>query len=134
MTNKPDPIDIEVGRRIRVRRAFLDKTQSDLGVALGVTFQQVQKYENGTNRLSASRLQTIAKFLGVAVTYFFGPLSNVEGAPIETELMSIDGAPELLRAYGAISDKVVRRRLVAFLESLGAEPLHGRGQASGGPA
>ena len=116
---RAESVDFEVGRRIRVRRIFLEKTQSDLGAALGVTFQQVQKYENGTNRLSASRLEKIAKFLGVAVSHFFGPLSNVEGAPIETKLMAVDGAPELLRAYEAISNKVARRRLVAFLESLG---------------
>lgn len=69
---KPDPIDIHVGRRIRMRRLWIEMTQETLAKALGITFQQLQKYEKGTNRVGASRLQAIAKVLEVAPSYFSG--------------------------------------------------------------
>lgn len=115
---RAESVDVEVGRRIRLRRVLLGKTQSDVADAIGVTFQQIQKYENGINRVSASALEKIAKFLDATVSHFFEPLSNHHGDPIETELMLIEGAPALLRAFSAIPDKVVRQRLVALAQSL----------------
>lgn len=69
-------VDLEVGRRIRERREALGRTQSDLAKGLGITFQQVQKYENAVNRVSASRLADAAAYLEIGVSYFFGPYSN----------------------------------------------------------
>ncbi|RUY60953.1 XRE family transcriptional regulator, partial [Mesorhizobium sp. M7A.F.Ca.CA.001.13.1.1] len=68
---KPNPIDIHVGSRIRLRRNMLGMSQEKLGENLGITFQQIQKYEKGTNRVGASRLQAIASILGVPVAFFF---------------------------------------------------------------
>lgn len=72
----PLPVDVHVGRRVAERRMSLGHTQSDLGKALGITFQQVQKYERGTNRISASKLWMTASFLGVGVEYFFSGLGQ----------------------------------------------------------
>lgn len=73
---KPHPIDVAVGLKIRTRRRLLRISQGDLGEKLGITFQQVQKYENGANRISASRLQVIADILNVPVSWFFEGLSE----------------------------------------------------------
>ncbi len=70
-TGKPHPVDIHVGARARMRRTLLGMTQTDLGDALGLTFQQVQKYENGNNRISASRLYDLYRVLDVPIEYFF---------------------------------------------------------------
>ncbi len=75
-TDGPDPIDLHVGERMRLRRAMLGKSQSEMGRALGVTFQQVQKYERGMNRISASRLFDVARCLTVPVGYFFEDLTE----------------------------------------------------------
>src|SRR6187200_3442617 len=76
---KPNPIDIHVGSRIRLRRTMIGMSQEKLGEALGITFQQIQKYEKGTNRIGASRMQQIATVMGVPVSYFFddAPGTNV---------------------------------------------------------
>src|SRR3954468_19767235 len=79
-TKTPNPIDIHVGSRLRMRRMMLGMSQEKLGEAFGLTFQQVQKYEKGTNRMGASRLQHAAEILGVSVPFFF------EGAPGGHEL------------------------------------------------
>ena len=68
---KPDPVDIHVGSRLRIRRLMLKMSQTDLAKTAGITFQQVQKYEKGTNRISSSRLQQFANVLDVQITYFF---------------------------------------------------------------
>ena len=78
----PNPIDRHVGSRVRMRRMLASVSQEKLGEALGLTFQQVQKYEKGANRISASRLQNIAKILGVPVSFFF------EGAPMGESLIA----------------------------------------------
>lgn len=75
-TKGKNPIDIEVGRRIRQHRKLLNLTQTDVGEAIGVKFQQVQKYETGANRVSASRLAAIASVLQMQVSEFFGPSSQ----------------------------------------------------------
>src|ERR1700730_13906470 len=82
----PNPIDRHVGSRVRMRRMMLNMSQEKLGDALGLTFQQVQKYEKGTNRIGASRLQQISLILQVPVSFFF------EGAPIVPGNHNIDGA------------------------------------------
>src|SRR5260370_19138020 len=76
----PSPIDMHVGKRVRMRRLMLDMSQAKLGDALGITFQQVQKYEKGTNRIGASRLYHIARILHVQVTFFFADAPDMPAA------------------------------------------------------
>src|SRR5690606_29449067 len=85
---KPNPIDVHVGSRIRLRRNMLGLSQEKLGENLGITFQQIQKYEKGTNRVGASRLQAISSILAVPVSYFF------EDAPVGTETAVNNGFAE----------------------------------------
>ncbi|SFR43133.1 helix-turn-helix domain-containing protein [Litoreibacter janthinus] len=89
----PHPVDIHLGRRLRHRRWVLGKTQGELADALGVRFQQVQKYESGTNRISASRLWDIAKALEVPIDHFFLGLEGC-GAEVEHEELQSDRVPE----------------------------------------
>ena len=129
---QPNPIDIHVGGRIRLRRTMLGMSQEKLGEQLGITFQQVQKYEKGTNRVGASRLQNIAAILGVPVAFFF------EDAPGDTGESSVDGMAEssstyvvnflssaeglqLNRAFVKISDQKVRRRIIDLVKAIAAE-------------
>ena len=129
---QPNPIDIHVGSRIRLRRTMLGMSQEKLGEALGITFQQVQKYEKGTNRVGASRLQNIAAILGVPVAFFF------EDAPGDAGDAAVDGLGEnsstyvvnflssseglqLNRAFVKISDPRVRRRIIDLVKALAAE-------------
>ena len=128
MANKsPDPIDVEVGRRIRLQRTSRGISQADLGKKIGVTFQQVQKYEKGANRVGASRLTRIAKVLGVPVSTFFGgPETAAEGGAateasrLDLEYLVVPGALRLLRAYGKIRESVLRRTIVMFVEKIAA--------------
>src|SRR3979411_826877 len=95
-TRNPNPIDKHVGSRLRMRRMMLGMSQEKLGDALGLTFQQVQKYEKGVNRVSASRLQHISQILQVPVPFFFeGAPGGSEGAP---------GAPSYINEFLATSD------------------------------
>jgi transcriptional regulator with XRE-family HTH domain len=105
-------------------------SQEKLGDALGLTFQQVQKYEKGTNRISASRLQQIAQVLGVTIDFLYGELSKSESQPgfgegasagYDAELLTSDSL-KLLRAYREIKDRKVRRRLVDLAQALAGEP------------
>lgn len=121
----PDPIDIEVGRRIRIQRMARGISQTELGEKVGVTFQQVQKYENGANRVGASRLTKIAKVLGVPVGTFFGGPGEADAAATEAtrldlEYLVMPGALRLLRAYGQIRESVLRRTIVTFVEKIAA--------------
>ncbi len=126
----PNPIDRHVGSRVRMRRMMLGMSQEKLGNALGLTFQQVQKYEKGTNRIGASRLQQIAHILQVPVAFFF------EGAPavtIGTRSEGMGEAPSpayvsdflatsdglaLTKAFTRISDSKLRRRIVDLVEQI----------------
>ena len=113
--------DVELGRRIRLRRVELRMSQSELGDKLGVSFQQVQKYEKGVNRVSSGRLQQIASALDVAVTFFY----DGDGKSREVEsLLFLDSSfsLRLLRAYTKIKDQAVQRQLVSLMESIAAEP------------
>ncbi len=85
-TGTPHPVDVHVGARVRLRRTLLGMTQSGLGDALGLTFQQVQKYEHGTNRISASRLYEMSRALDVPIEYFFEDMSpEVAASPLPTK-------------------------------------------------
>lgn len=125
-TKVPSPIDVHVGSQIRMRRKIIGMSQSALGEKLGITFQQVQKYEKGTNRVGASRLQGIANILGVEVSALFNGLaptcepdssSGNDMAGIQAFLTSSDGFA-LNQAFAKIKNGTVRRRIVALVSSL----------------
>jgi len=125
---KPNPIDTHVGSRIRLRRNMLGMSQEKLGENLGITFQQVQKYEKGTNRVGASRLQAIASILGVPVAFFFEDAPGQDVAPggfaeesptaFAVEFCSTPEGLQLNRAFYRIADPKVRRRIVDLVKSL----------------
>ena len=129
---KPNPVDTHVGSRVRLRRMLLGMSQERLGESMGLTFQQVQKYEKGVNRIGASRLFQISKILDVPVQFFFeeaphiGPASQVRGmaephseAFILEFLNSREGL-ELNRAFVKIGDAKVRKSIVDLVRALGA--------------
>jgi transcriptional regulator with XRE-family HTH domain len=129
---KPNPVDIHVGSRIRLRRNMLGMSQENLGENLGITFQQIQKYEKGTNRVGASRLQAIASILGVPVAFFFEDVPGQESvsgrgfAEDASTAFAVEfcGSPEglqLNRAFVKISDAKVRRRIIDLVKSLSAD-------------
>lgn len=107
MTSTPDPIDVEVGRRLAARRIALGYNQSDLARSVGKTFQQIQKYEKGTNRVSASVLFRFARFLGVPPAWFF-PEADAETGDVPTRpadiLASTRQGQELARIYTGLDD------------------------------
>lgn len=122
-----DPIDVHVGNRVHLRRNMLGISQQRLGEGLGITFQQIQKYEKGRNRISASRLQGIAELLSVPVSYFFEDLPSVD-APEETQLAdSVAGfvssreGIQLNRAFSGIEDYKLRRAIVNFVKAMAGE-------------
>ncbi len=125
----PDPVDVHVGKRLRQRRTLLGMSQEKLAQAFGVSFQQVQKYERGANRISASRLYLLTKILDVPVTYFFEGLPTVTPTQADTEAadtpdrMTSRETLELVRAYYRISDPVVRKRLVDLARALSREDM-----------
>lgn len=123
---RPNPIDIHVGGRIRLRRNMLGMSQEKLGEHLGITFQQIQKYEKGTNRVGASRLQAIASILEVPPAFFFedAPGSSTGGLEEESQtsyvvdfLTSSEGL-RLNRAFVRISDPKVRSRIIDLVRAL----------------
>lgn len=129
---KPNPIDAHVGGRIRMRRNMLGMSQEKLGESLGITFQQIQKYEKGTNRVGASRLQAIASILEVPPAFFFENAPTDEYTPIGglsedtsmTSVMEFCSSAEgiqLNRAFVKIGDPKVRRKLVDLVKALAAE-------------
>ncbi len=115
----PDPVDVHVGGRVRLRRTLLGMSQTDLAGALGLTFQQVQKYERGFNRIAASRLYHLCHILDVPVGYFFEGLK--EGAPTWSpdDVMVKRETLELVRAYYRIRDPKVRKALHAMTMAMG---------------
>ena len=132
-SGRPNPIDVHVGARVRLRRTLLGMSQEKLGEALGLTFQQVQKYERGANRIGASRLYDMSRVLDVPVSYFFeemeaetmaaSPRNMVRATddpPIAEEGMLIQRETlELVRAYYRIRDPEVRRRVQDLANVLG---------------
>ncbi len=126
---KPNPIDAHVGGRIRMRRNMLGMSQEKLGESLGITFQQIQKYEKGTNRVGASRLQAIASIMEVPPAFFFenaptdehtptGGLSEDSSMTSVMEFCSSAEGIQLNRAFVKISDPKVRRRILELVKSL----------------
>lgn len=129
---KPNPIDVHVGSRIRLRRNMLGMSQEKLGEGLGITFQQIQKYEKGTNRVGASRLQAISSVLGVPVSFFFedAPGQREGGASGLAEdnstsyvvdfLNSAEGL-QLNRSFVKIADSKVRKRVIDLVKALSSD-------------
>ncbi|SOD99239.1 helix-turn-helix domain-containing protein [Caenispirillum bisanense] len=110
------PLDRHVGRRVRLRRTLLGLTQQELGEQIGVTFQQIQKYERGTNRISASRLWEIARVLKVPVSFFFEDFREDDDAAHETEENAISTEElRLLVAFNRLNKKQ-QTAILAFLE------------------
>jgi transcriptional regulator with XRE-family HTH domain len=122
MLRTPDLIDKHVGGRVRMRRLELDMSQQELGRSLGLTFQQVQKYEKGTNRIGASTLQRIGKTLRVPVSFLFtGAPGGFEGEAAETpdtllELLGTREGQALVAAFSRITNVNLRRSFVNLLE------------------
>ena len=128
-SKKASPVDAEVGLRIRFYRLNARMSQTQLGEQIGVTFQQVQKYENGSNRVGAGRLTQIAGALGVPVTSFFeapGDATERSGRPSVTELLSHPSAIRLLQAYSSIPDSGTQAAIVRLMEALGADQTGGK--------
>ena len=123
---KPNPIDVHVGSRIRLRRNMLGMSQEKLGESLGITFQQIQKYEKGTNRVGASRLQAISSILEVPVSFFFENAPGEAGQGFAEEssatyvvdfLSSTEGL-RLNRAFVRITDPKVRGKIIDLVRAL----------------
>ncbi len=130
MTKKaPNPIDKHVGSRVRMRRMLIGMSQEKLGEALGLTFQQVQKYEKGTNRIGASRLHRIGSVLGVPIEYFYegAPHSNTGQAGFAeasasnymSDFLSTAEGVQLVKAFLAVKNPKVRRKIVELITALG---------------
>lgn len=133
MANKkqPNPIDIHVGSRVRLRRMMLGMSQEKLGESLGITFQQIQKYEKGTNRIGASRLQHIATVLSVPVSFFF---EDAPGTPTEAagfaesrpahyvvDFLSSSEGIQLNKAFVRIKDTKLRRRVIDLVKAMAGD-------------
>ena len=126
MTHKPDPVDVYVGSRIRMRRTLLGMSQEKLSDQLGITFQQVQKYENGMNRVGSSRLFNISRALGVPIAFFFDGYREegarttkaAEDATSFNKLLNSKETIELIKAYYSIEDKAVRKKLYEMIKSI----------------
>ena len=126
VTKKTNPIDAQVGNRVRIRRMLLGMSQERLGDLLGLTFQQVQKYEKGVNRIGAGRLFEIARILGVPIDFFYdgvgATLENPsEGTPPVMEFVSSGEGLQLSLAFMKIKDPKVRKRVLDLVKSLANE-------------
>jgi transcriptional regulator with XRE-family HTH domain len=127
-TKAPNPIDKHVGSRIRLRRMMLGMSQGTLGNALGLTFQQVQKYEKGANRVGASRLQQLSQTLQVPVTFFFEGAPPTPGRPDATgdipspayvsDFLATSEGIALTQAFMRIKDASLRRRIVDLIQGI----------------
>ncbi len=134
--SRPSPIDVHVGSRIRLRRTLIGMSQERLGEALGLTFQQVQKYERGVNRVGASRLYDLSRVLDVPISFFFDDMpdstgngagsTHIAGFSERAEFGGHGDDPlakretlELVRAYYRITDPAVRKRVFELIKSMG---------------
>lgn len=127
----PNPIDIHVGSRVRLRRVLIGMSQEKLGEQLGITFQQVQKYEKGTNRVGASRLYRISQVLGVPVAFFFedivgqdpdGPgFGETKSERFVVDFISSAEGLQLNKAFLRISDPRVRRKVVELVQAVASD-------------
>jgi len=132
-SGKPNPIDVHVGTRVRLRRTLMGMSQEKLGDALGLTFQQVQKYERGANRIGASRLFDLSRVLEVPISYFFEEMeADVQSASPRHMVRAVEEPPEavknamakretleLVRAYYRIVDPSVRKHVYDLAKALG---------------
>ena len=137
-SGKPNPVDVHVGSRVRLRRTLLGMSQEKLGEAIGLTFQQVQKYERGANRIGASRLWDLSRVLDCPMSFFFEEMDEATASasprnlsvetpdvePRENDPMAKRETLELVRAYYRIKDYHVRRRIYELAKSL-ASPEEG---------
>src|SRR5215475_1349582 len=129
-TKAPNPVDKYVGSRVRMRRIMLGMSQEKLGEALGLTFQQIQKYEKGTNRVGASRIQQISEILQVPVSYLFeggptgtthaGNFSEGTSPTFVTDFLATAEGLALTRAFTRIDDPKLRRSIVDLVEQIAA--------------
>ena len=135
-TGRPNPVDVQVGARLRLRRTLLGMSQEKLGAAMGLTFQQVQKYERGSNRIGASRLFEISRILAVPVSYFFedsdekpalGKKARLQPAGLSEEDDDFSDDPlarretlELIRAYYRINSPKLRRKIFDMIKAMAA--------------
>ena len=126
----PNPIDRHVGSKVRMRRMLIGMSQEKLGEALGLTFQQVQKYEKGTNRIGASRLHRIANVLGVPIEFFYegAPQGNLTGGFAEasssayvSDFLSTAEGVQLVKAFLAVKDPKIRRKIVELIKTLAGQ-------------
>jgi transcriptional regulator with XRE-family HTH domain len=124
---RPNPVDVHVGSRVRLRRTLLGMSQEKLADALGLTFQQVQKYERGANRIGASRLHQLSRILEVPVSFFFEEMGaspppaahpGGDGAGFEHDPMTKRETLELVRAYYRIPDEKVRKRIFEMVKAV----------------
>ncbi|WP_075653987.1 helix-turn-helix domain-containing protein [Pseudochrobactrum sp. B5] len=126
---KPNPIDVHVGSRIRLRRNMLGLSQEKLGENLGITFQQIQKYEKGTNRVGASRLQAISSILSVPVAFFFedapeqagqqsGGFAEDNETTYVVDFLQTNEGVQLTRYFTKITDPKVRRKIIDLVKTL----------------
>lgn len=132
--SSPDPVDIHVGARVRLRRTLLGMSQEKLGKALGLTFQQVQKYERGANRIGSSRLFQLSRILDVPVSFFFDEMTTdttkkadgmAEGNKqvFEVDKLSRRETLELVRAYYKITDPSVRKKIFEMVKAVGGSAI-----------
>ena len=127
----PNPIDKHVGSRVRMRRMMLAMSQEKLGDALDLTFQQVQKYEKGTNRIGASRLQQISQILQVPVAFFFEGAPNLHAQPdgmreapspaYVSDFLATSEGLALIKAFTRVKEAKLRRRIVDLVEQIAGE-------------
>ena len=126
----PNPIDVHVGSRVRMRRMLVGMSQEKLGDSLGLTFQQVQKYEKGANRIGASRLFQISRVLGVSVSFFYEGLTGdgegnevdqaeVDQSVFELDMLSSSEGIQLNSAFFSIRDPKVRKKILELVKALG---------------
>jgi transcriptional regulator with XRE-family HTH domain len=134
-TGRPNPVDVHVGARVRLRRTLLGMSQEKLGDAIGLTFQQVQKYERGANRIGSSRLFDLSRVLDVPISFFFDemPAAVASSSPAQSRGMAEEPVIyqldpmakretlELVRAYYKIRDPNTRKRLFELTKAVGAE-------------
>ncbi len=122
------PVDLHVGKKIRLRRSILGMSQDLLGKEIGVTFQQIQKYERGINRVGSSRLYDFSKILKVPVGYFFEDIENENTSGMAEDKNEYEAVPEnldnketlsLIRAYYKISDPSVRKKVLTLIKAMG---------------
>jgi transcriptional regulator with XRE-family HTH domain len=129
MKKSPNPIDKHVGSRVRMRRMMLSMSQEKLGDALDLTFQQVQKYEKGTNRIGASRLQQISKILQVPVSFFFeggpegagGEFGEAPSPAYVSDFLATSDGLALTKAFMRIDSPKLRRRIVDLVEQISGD-------------